>query len=1418
MISPKLVEVGRHLNIELLTQTELLELQGEPGAFTAKLRKKPRYIDLSKCTSCGECAKVCPISLPDAYNRNLSTRQAAYKQYAQAIPGAYAITKRGTAPCKATCPAHVGVQGFIALITAGKYREALELFKEVHPFPGVCGRVCHHPCESACTRNAVDEPLGIMNLHRFLADVDSKSPNRYIPTIKAKKDEKVAIIGAGPAGLTAAYFLAIEGYTVTVFEKLPVLGGMLTVGIPSYRLPRDIIESEIDVIRKLGVEFRTGVEIGKDITIAQLRAQGYKAFFVAIGAHECKRLGIPGEDLKGVYPGVEFLREVNLGNRISLGDRVAVIGGGNVAMDSVRTALRTGSKNPFILYRRSMEEMPASREEIAECREEGIDILCLTHPVRIIGDDSGTVRAVECIRMELGEPDASGRRRPLPVKGSEFVIDVDAVIPAIGQESDWACLTEECSCSLTGWKTMQVDPVTLQSDDPDIFSGGDAVSGPRTVVEAIAAGREAAVSIDRFIRGVDLKEGRTKDWSAVENVPTENVPHRPRTAMPHLPVDQRLGTFNEVQLGYDETQSRSEAERCLACGVCSECYQCVKACLAGAVDHEQQVEEVELSVGSVILCPGSEAYDPTPLRQFYHYGKNPNVMTSIEFERILSASGPTMGHLVRLSDHQEPKRIAWLQCVGSRDVNRCGNGYCSSVCCMYAIKEAMIAKEHAGGDLDCVVFNMDIRSFGKDYEKYFNRAKEKAGVRFVKARIHTMEEEPGTGNLIVRYVDESGAIQEEVFDLVVLSVGLQIPQSTLDLAKRLGIEVLPSRFALTRPFEPVASSRPGVYIGGVFQGPKDIPSSVTEASAAACAAGARLAPARNTCSKTVTIPDEIPVAGEIPRIGVFVCNCGINIAGVVNVPEVQAYAATLPGVVYSGQNLFTCSQDAQDQMKEIIREKRLNRIVVASCSPKTHEPIFMDTLQACGLNKYLFEMANIRNQDSWIHSGDPEGATEKAKDLVRMAVARAASLNPLQEKCIPVNKRALVVGGGPAGMTAALGMADQGFEVVLVEKEAELGGMARRLTKTIEGEDIQGWLADLVRKTKSHPLIQVLTQSLVVGFTGFKGNFTTELLVGPGMYERKVDHGAIILATGAVEYRPKEFLYGQDPRVMTQVELAQKLETEGKADYDSVVMIQCVGSRNDENPNCSRICCQSAIKNALHIKHLHPDTAVYVLYRDIRTYGLLEEYFTEARKAGVMFFRYTPDAMPEVAAHAEGIDVTFTDPILNRRIRVTTDALVLSAGMVASDTEELSSIMKLARNAEGYYLEAHVKLRPVDMATDGIFICGTAHSPKLLSESISQAMAAASRATTFLSQDSLTLSAVTASVKQDLCASCLICVRSCPYGVPRINEEGVSEIDPALCHGCGICASECPAKAIELNWYEDEQLLTEIDALLEGVI
>jgi heterodisulfide reductase subunit A-like polyferredoxin len=1376
-------------------------------------------VDLSKCTSCGECAKVCPIKVPDDYNKGLCDRKAAYKEYAQAIPGAYAIRKRGTAPCRATCPAHVSVQGFIALINDGKYQEALQLFKEDHPFPGVCGRVCHHPCEGACSRNEADAPLGIMYLHRFLADTDLETGKPYVPEIKDRKAEKIGVIGAGPAGLTCAYFLAIEGYQVTVFEKLPVLGGMLTVGIPSYRLPRNIIEAEIQVIKDLGVQFRTGVDIGKDITVAQLRDEGYKAFFMGIGAHECKVLGLEGEDMEGVYPGVEFLREVNLGNRIPLGDRVAVVGGGNVAMDSVRTALRTGSSKAFVIYRRSYDEMPANKEEIEECAEEGIEIMTLTNPTRIIGEN-GKVKAIECIKMELGEPDKSGRRRPVAIPGSEFVIEVDAVIPAIGQESDWACLTDECTCTLSDWGTMNVDPVTLQSNDPDIFAGGDAVTGPATVVEAIGAGREAAISIDRFVQGKDLREGRQKNWDPVspaEVLEGMAVSKAERMKMPHLPPQDRMTNFNEVQLGFEEDRAKKEAERCLACGICSECYQCVKACLAGAVDHNQTSDEREIPVGSLILCAGGDAFDPSMLEEFYHYKSSPNVLTSLEFERILSASGPTMGHLTRPSDEKEPKKIAWLQCIGSRDTNKCGNGYCSSVCCMYALKDAMVAKEHAHGDLDCSIFYMDIRSFGKDYEKYYDRAKDQ-GIRFVKARVHSLDQVRDSGDLRIKYADASGQVCEEIFDIVVLSVGLKVTKSVANLAKRLNVELDKYNFAVTQPFAPVETSRAGVYACGVFQSPKDIPTSVTDGSAAACAAGANLVTVRGTLTKSVEVPEEADVSGQEPRIGVFVCNCGINIAGTVNVAAVEEYAKTLPNVVWSGQDLFTCSQDAQDRMKELIKSEGLNRVVVASCSPKTHEGIFMDTLEACGLNKYLFEMANIRNQNSWTHSEEPEKATEKAKDLVRMAAARASTLKPLHEKRIPITPRALVLGGGVAGMNAALGVANQGFEVVLVEKEVQLGGMANRLHKTIEGASVKQYINGLIEKVSSHPKIQVITQSLVVGFSGFKGNFTTEILVGPGMYERKIEHGALILATGAKEYNPKEYLYGRDKRIMTQLELGDRLEEKGAADLEQVVMIQCVGSRNEDNPNCSRICCQNAVKNALHIKELRPETEVFILYRDMRMYGLLEDYYTEARKAGVLFFRYTPEEPPKVDITEDGLTVKFKDHVLGRTLRVHTDLLALSAGMVAEDTQELSSIIKLGRNPEGFFIEAHVKLRPVEMATEGIYVCGTAHSPKLISETISQSLAAASRATTLLSQPHLTLSAVTAHVNPDNCASCLICVRSCPYNVPRINADGVSEIDEALCHGCGVCASECPAKTIDLNWYEDEQILSKVEALLEGVM
>jgi len=1380
------------------------------------VRENPRFIDVAKCTSCGECVKVCPVDLPNEYDEGLSTRKAAYKRYAQAIPGAFAIQKTDMAPCRLTCPAGLNVQGYVQMVKEGKYKEALEIIMEELPLPGVLGRICPHSCEDACRRCDVDHPVAIRDLKRLAAD---QFDAREIKVACApSRPGKVAVIGSGPAGLSAAYHLARQGIKSTIYEAQPQAGGMLRVGIPAHRLPREILDQEIEIITNLGVEIKTNTPLGPELTVDDLLNDGYKAVYLALGAHQGITLGIPGEETRGVVQGVDFLREANLTGTTAVGNRVAIIGGGNVAIDVSRAALRLGAGEVHIIYRRTRREMPAWEEEISAAEAEGVRITYLAAPQEILTRD-GSIAGLRCIKMELGEPDDSGRRRPVPVAGSEFDLTIDQLIPAIGQRPDLSAIQDVSGLEFSRWSTTEVDALTYATGREGVFAGGDLQTGPATAIEAIAAGREAAESMVRYLDGADLARGRVREEKqAAQYRPVpEDEPRQARRPMPELPVAERAGNFNEVELGYAADAGRQEAARCLNCGYCSECMQCVSACLAEAVIHDQQPAERDIPVGSLILCPGSEPFDPTDLTQFYHYQSHPNVLTSLEFERILSASGPTMGHLTRPSDQAEPRKIAWLQCIGSRDTNKCGNGYCSSVCCMYAVKDAMIAKEHAEHELDCAIFNMDLRTFGKEYEKYYTRAKEQAGVRFVKSRVHTidpMEED----NLRLRYMDESGELADETFDLVVLSVGLQISAATRDLARRLAVDLDNYNFAVTEPFTPVETSRPGVYACGVFQEPKDIPSSVTEASAAACLAGGRLAEVRDTLTRSVALPDPIDVTEQEPRVGVFVCNCGVNIAGTVDVKEVEAYARSLPRVVYAGQNLFTCSQDSQEQMKELIREHHLNRVVVAACTPKTHEPIFMDTMEAVGLNKYLFEMANIRNQDSWVHADDPQAATDKARNLVRMAVARATTLNPLTEKKIPVIQRALVVGGGVAGMNAALGLADQGFEVVIIEKEKTLGGLANRLTATIEGADIQDYLAGLTQRVNDHPLIQVLTRSLIVDFSGFQGNFTTEVLVGPGMYERKIDHGVAILATGAHEYTPKEYQYGADERIVTQLELAERLKSAQPGDLKQVVMIQCIGSRNEDNPNCSRVCCQTAVKNALHIKEINPGAQVFVLYRDIRTYGLLEDYYRKARDQGVIFARFTPDQPPEVVPTDDGLQVIFKDHILKRSLKVNADLLALSAGMEAADTAELASIMKLALTPEGYLMEAHVKLRPVEMATDGIFVCGTAHSPKLLAETIAQAQAAASRATTFLAQSELTLSAVTARVDGEHCAACLICVRECPYDVPRINAEGYSEIDEALCQGCGVCAAECPAKAIELRWYEDDQILCKVEALLEDVM
>ena len=1413
IISPKLVECGRHLNIEIMTMTEIEEVTGEPGNFQVRLLEAPRYIDMAKCTACGECAKVCPIDVPNLFDEGLRDRQAAFKLYPQAMPSAYAIQKKGTAPCKATCPAHISVQGYVALVAQGKPREALKLIKEENPLPAICGRICHHPCESVCTRGDMDEPVAIDFIKRYVADLDLNSETRYVPEVKEKKEEKVAVIGSGPAGLSCAYYLAIKGYQTTIYEKLPVAGGMLAVGIPEYRLPRDILQAEIQVIKDMGVEIRNGVEIGKDFTVEQLREEGNKAIFLAIGAHECKALGIEGEDLEGVYPGVDFLREVNLGRKINLGDRVAVIGGGNVAMDSVRTALRTGSKEAFVIYRRSFEEMPANEEEIEECKEEGIRIHTLTNPTRIMGE-GGKVTSIECIKMTLGEPDDSGRRRPIPVKGSEFIIEVDAVIPAIGQESDWACLGPECACTLSDWGTMNVDPLTLQTDDRDVFAGGDAVTGPRTVIEAIEAGKQAAISIDRFIMGEDLKEDREHEWAPVQDVNTEGHDPIPRAQMPRLEPEKRLDSFDEVQLGFSEEQAVEEAKRCLACGVCSECYQCVEACLAEAVDHDMGPVEHTIEVGAVLLAPGFQPFDPTRY-DTYNYSSHPNVVTSMEFERILSASGPFEGHLIRPSDHKEPKKIAWLQCVGSRDINHGDHSYCSGVCCMYAIKEAVIAKEHSEEDLDAAIFFMDMRTYGKDFEKYYTRAEEESGVRFIRSRIHSLDPVEGD-RLRLAYATESGEVKQETFDMVVLSVGLEPNDDVVQLAEKIGIELNEHHYAETKSFTPVSTSRKGIYLCGVFQGPKDIPQSIMEASAAAAASSQILTEARWSMTRTKELPPEHDFTGEEPRIGVFVCNCGINIGGIADVPAVRDYAETLPHVVHVEDNLFTCSQDTQESMKEIITEKGINRVVVASCSPRTHEPLFQETIRDAGLNKYLFEMANIRDQNTWVHMNDPEKATEKAKDLVRMAVAKAALVEPLQQVALDVNNAALIIGGGVAGMEAALGVAEQGCQAYLVEKTGELGGAAKRLRCTWKGEEVAPYLEDLIQRVQDHPLVEVFLETEVRETSGIIGNFATTLTTGSGKETIVKKHGATILATGGKEYEPKEYLYGVHPDVLTHLDLDEAILSgdDRVKGAKTVAFIQCVGSRIPERPYCSRTCCTHSLESALTLRKMNPEMDIYVLYRDLRSYGFREDLYREARANGVTFIRYDLEDLPEVSVNDQKeISITVMDHVLGRPIQLSPDLLILASAIIPNENKGLFEIFKIPVNNEGFLIEAHMKLRPVDFASDGLFMAGLAHYPKPLDESIAQAKAAVARSMTILSKESILVGGIVARVAPENCAVCLTCVRTCPYDAPYISEEGHAVIDPAECRGCGACVAECPGKAISLQHFTDEQIIAKEDAL-----
>jgi heterodisulfide reductase subunit A len=844
-----------------------------------------------------------------------------------------------------------------------------------------------------------------------------------------------------------------------------------------------------------------------------------------------------------------------------------------------------------------------------------------------------------------------------------------------------------------------------------------------------------------------------------------------------------------------------------------KCKACEKFCPTGAINFEDRKKDIKLHVGAVVLAAGSEAFDPATYDTF-GYSKSPNIVTSLEFERILSASGPYSGHLVRPSDKREPQKIAWLQCVGSRDAHIGARGYCSGVCCTYAIKESILAKEHSRKGLDAAIFYIDIRTFGKDFERYYNRAKNDLGIRFVKSRITHVEPMDANGQHLIRYVDAAGLAQAEQFDIVVLSVGLGARQQAVTLAEKLHIDLNHYQFARASGFDPVQSSRPGIYVCGAFQEPKDIPSSVIDASAAAGKVGTKLFDARRTLTKTKTLPAEIDVKGEPARIGVFVCCCGTNIAGFVDVPAVVEYAKTLPHVVYAEQNLFSCSQDTQTQISATIKEHRLNRVVVAACTPKTHEPLFQETLINGGLNKYLFEMANIRNQCSWVHKEDMDTATEKSKDLLQMAVAKVALHEPLVEPRMKINQAALIIGGGVAGMTAARTLAAQGYKTFLVEKNERLGGRALHLHQTWQSEPVRPFLDQLIADVTSNSDIEVFLESRVTGVDGFIGNFKTT--IQSDGETKLLEHGVTVLASGAEEFKPEDYLYGRDERVLTGLELQKKiLDGDGFDSCRTAVFVQCVGSRIPERPYCSKVCCTQSIKSALSLKVKNPQMDIFILYRDLRSYGLREDLYREARTHGIKFIRYDREKEIGVRSVQNGLEITFADLVLKRKMAITVDLLVLASAVVPEKHNPLAQMFKVPQNDDGFFAEAHVKLRPNDFATDGVFVCGLAHAPKPIEESISQAQAAASRAVTVLSALEISVSGTVALVDPNFCSSCGVCVEICPYSAPKFNENTAkAEIQATLCKGCGLCVASCRSGAIHLKGFDTGQIMAMIQSFL----
>ena len=1298
-----MLDVGRHPNIELLTLTQLTKVEGKGRNFRVHYRKKARYVKENVCTACGECAEVCPVKVPSDFDRQLINRNAIYRP-PQAVPNVFVIEKTEPAPCKIACPINQDIPGYMALIRVGKYKEAINLIRKTNPLPGICGRVCYHPCEEVCRRLYVDESLSIARIKRFAADFALRSGEGVTPPeVEEQREERVAIIGSGPAGLSAAHDLALSGYRSNIFEALPVAGGMLAAAIPDYRLPRDVLQADIDYIKKMGVEILTNIKIGKDLTISDLQDQGYRAIFIATGAHKGLELNIPGKGLEGIHQGIDFLRQVNLKGKVKVGRRVAVIGGGNSAMDAARTALRLGAEEVKIIYRRSRQEMPASDEEIKETEDEGVEFHYLLAPTAFLGKD-GKLTGLRLIKMKLGEVDASGRRRPIPMEATEHEMPIDTVILAIGQAPELTFMDAKSKFDLTRWNTLLVDDKTLATNIPGIFAGGDVESGPASVIKAIAAGKKAAISIHRYLRG-EFEEYRSElqkeeeerkkreealepDWAEVY----KERARQKRVKVPELPRDDRIQNFQEVSLGYRDKEAQEEASRCLACGTCVECMECVSACEASAIDHQMQDEVKEFEVGAIVVATGFDLYPAAEMGE-YGYGKYKDVIDGLQFERLLSASGPTLGHIRRPSDEKVPKRVAFIQCVRPRDQQK-GTPYCPVYCYANSIKCALLAKTHEPGIKEISILYMDLRTYGKGFQELFLRAKESEGVRFLKGRPVRVVEDTQTKNLTVMVENaETNSVEHLATDMVVLDTAAVPSEGARELARILDIEVDSYGFFKERNFHhPIETTRLGIYLAGSCSSPRDITDSVVRGTAAAVKALAHVEGA------------------QLPK-----------------------------------------------------------------------------------------------------------------------AVSRYHLLQPLESRQMPMNPDMLVVGGGITGMQASLDLARLGLKVTLIEKEERLGGRVKELA-TFYGEDYNG--EELIRR-KAEQLkkaeVNILTSTIIKEVNGFGGNFEVSLqsLKQEGEATNQ-PVGSIVVAIGSDLYNPTgKFGYGSFPNILTNMELEKLLRkgspklTPNGRETKNIVFIQCVGSRNKEegNPDCSRYCCSVAIKQALKLRE--KGARVVILYRDIIAFGKGgEELYCKARGEGVLFLRYDAEEPPQVIGEGRATAIRWKSSPLNQDTELPVDLVVLSVGMVPRkvDAEQIQEKLKIPRRLDGFFMERHSKLGPVETSTEGIYICGCAQSPKDITDSVAQASAAASKAAVMASKKFVELEPTTCVVREELCRGCGTCQEVCQFHAPELVEtlggNYVTRINEALCKGCGTCASLCPTGAIVARHFTDLQ----IDKLVEAML